>query len=70
MSVYHCLVLTRLGAVPQLRSLSCDTAEDVPAAVAEVLREWAEVVGVEVFNDGRAVAAYEGEDLKALRSRP
>lgn len=70
MSVYHCLVLTRPGAVPQLRSLSCETEDDIPAAVAEVVREWSAVVSVEVFNDGRAVAVFDAERLRALTSRP
>lgn len=70
MSVYHCLVLTRPGAVPQLRSLSCETEDEIPAAVAEVVREWTEVVSVEVFNEGRPVAAYDADGLRSLTSRP
>lgn len=70
MSVYHCLVTTRPGGVPQLRSLSCESDAEIPAAVAQVIREWSVVVGVEVFSDGQAVAAYDAEGLTALRSRP
>lgn len=70
MSVYHCLVTTRPGGVPQLRSLSCESDAEIPAAVAQVIREWSVVVGVEVFSDGQAVAAYDAEALTALRSRP
>ena len=70
MSVYHCLVLTRPGAVPQLRSLSCETDEEIPAAVAEVVREWSELVSVEVFNEGKLVVAYDAQGLKTVTSRP
>lgn len=70
MSVYHCLVTTRPGGVPQLRSLSCETDAEIPAAVAEVVREWSVVVGVEVFSDGQAVALYDADQIRTLMSRP
>lgn len=63
MNVYHCLVQTRPGGVPELRDLACETDEDIPAAVAWAIREWAEVERVEVFRDGEAVAVFPGGDL-------
>mgnify|MGYP001571584304 CR=1 FL=1 len=70
MSVYHCLVTTRPGGVPQLRALSCETDVDIPAAVAEVVREWSAVFGVEVFSDGQVVATYDADQVRTLTSRP
>lgn len=62
--------MTRPGGVPQLRSLSCETDADIPAAVAEVVREWSAVIEVEVFSDGKAVVAYDADQIRGLRSRP
>ena len=70
MSVYHCLVTTRPGGVPQLRSLSCETDAEIPSAVAEAVAEWSTVVSVEIFSDGQAVAAYDADQIRTLRSRP
>ena len=66
MTVYHCLVLTRVGGVPQLRVLDCDAEAGVPKALIRVLGEWREVISAEVFNAGECVVRLDAEQIRSL----
>ncbi|MGA0543994.1 hypothetical protein ACO2Q1_01830 [Brevundimonas sp. VNH65] len=63
MDVYHCLVTTRPGAVPELRDLSCESEAEISAAVLLAVREWRSVELVEVFRNGEATATYSRDQL-------
>lgn len=70
LDVYHCLVTTRPGEVPQLRDLNCEAPDEVEIAVALTIREWSGVHQVEVFRNGETVALFAQEDITWLAGSP
>lgn len=68
MKSYFCFIHVRPGSVPELRALSCESDDRVPAHLAATLNEWPSLHKVEVAEGDRTVISAKGNDLDAFRT--